>query len=532
MGELDPETRAEFEALRQQLGDEALAGLAEEDLEASRDTDFGHLEMTDSGITLHLDAPVDLPATKADEVAGTDPDFDTVVAEIDARASAVDPNPSLERVEMLLDLLGTPQQSFDVIQVAGTNGKTSTARMADSLLRGLGRRTGLFTSPELSRITECVIVDGEELSQARFVEVYRDIEPYVRMVDEHFAAEARAPMSRFEVLVGIAYAAFADAPVDVAVIEVGMGGTWDATNVVEADVAVITPIGFDHQRFLGSTLGEIAAQKAGIIKPRGGFDAEGGGFGPAENVAIVAEQEPEAMDAILRRAVEVGAAVARQGRDFAVGESTVAVGGQQLVLRGLGGEYRDIFLPLAGAHQAANASLALAAVESFFGVTRESPLDADAVRKGFGEVAVPGRFERVHGEPVVLVDAAHNPHGVTTLSDTLARDFNFRSVIGVVSIFEDKDARAMLEAMAPVLDEVVITRNSSSRAMEASDLAEIAYEVFGDDRVRVEEHLGTAVELAMDLADEEGPEGVGVLVTGSIATAGDARAYLRARRDI
>lgn len=523
MAQLDPETRAAFEALRMQLGSEALEGLDEPDLEPARDTDFGRIEMTDSGITLNLSEP---PAA-APEVGeeGTHPEFEELCSLFDARAAATDPNPTLERVAMLMDLLGSPQQSFDVIQVAGTNGKTSTARMADSLLRSLNRRTGLFTSPELRRITECIVIDGEEISQARFVDVYRDIEPCVRMVDEHFEAQGKPAMSRFELLVSVAYAAFADAPVDVAVIEVGMGGTWDATNVVEADVAVITPVGLDHQRFLGDTLGEIAAHKAGIIKPRAA-----GGYGPAENVAIVAEQEPEAMEAILRRAVEADAAVARLSRDFAVAESRVAVGGQQLVLNGLGGEYGEIFLPLAGAHQAANAAVALAAVESFFGVTREHPLNADAVREGFAAVEVPGRVERVHGEPVVLVDAAHNPHGAATLAATLERDFNFRSVIGVVSVFADKDARAMLESLRPVLSEVVVTRNSSPRAMEAADLADVAYEVFGDDLVRVEDHFGAALELAMELAEEQGPEGVGVLATGSVATAGDARAYFRTYR--
>lgn len=526
MAEMDPETRAAFEALRQQLGSEALEGLDEAELAPARDTEFGRIEMTEAGITLNLAGTADTVAEAAPErEEGPNPEFEELVLLFDARASAIDPNPTLERVEMLMDLLGSPQQSFDVIQVAGTNGKTSTARMAESLLRSLGRRTGLFTSPELSRITECVIIDGEEISQDRFVEVYRDIEPYVRMADEHFEAKGAPPMSRFELLVGVAYAAFADAPVDVAVIEVGMGGTWDATNVVEADVAVITPIGLDHQRFLGDTVGEIAAHKAGIIKAR-----SADGPGPEENVAIVAEQEPEAMEVILRRAVETSAAVARQGRDFSVAESRVAVGGQQLVLSGLGGEYDDIFLPLSGAHQAANASVALAAVESFFGVTRERPLSADAVREGFAAVEVPGRFERVNGEPVVLIDAAHNPHGARTLAATLERDFNFRSVIGVVSIFADKDARAMLETLRPVLSEVVITRNSSPRAMAARDLAEVAYEVFGDDLVRVEEHFGAALELAMELAEEQGPEGVGVLATGSVATAGDARAYFRTYR--
>ncbi len=526
MAEFD---RDAYEALRAQLGDEALEGLDPADLESARETDFGQLEMTDYGITLKLGegAPADEPdePTQAAPAEGDHPEFADVVAKLDARQAANDPNPSLDRIAMLTDFLGTPQQSFDVIHVAGTNGKSSTARMAESLLRALNRRTGLFTSPELERVTECMVIDGEEISQTRFVDVFRDIEPYVEMVDQTFAERGEATMSRFEVLVGIAYAAFADAPVDIAVIEVGMGGTWDATNVVEADVSVITPVGIDHQAFLGDTLEEIAAQKAGIIKAR-----ERDGYGPAENIAIVAEQEPEAMRVILERAVETDAAVARLGRDFAVDEAGVAVGGQQLQLNGLGGVYDDIFLPLSGAHQAANAAVALAAVESLFGVTRERPLDLDSVRRGFAEVAVPARVERVLGEPVVLVDAAHNPHGAATLAETMGRDFNYQSVIGVVSVFADKDARAMLTALEPVLADVIITHNTDPRAMDAHELAEIAYEVFGDERVRVDDHLPSAVELAIELAEEEGPEGVGVLVTGSVATAGQARAYLRSAR--
>ncbi|AQQ15904.1 Folylpolyglutamate synthase [Corynebacterium glaucum] len=474
-------------------------------------------ELTEHGITMRLNGPVETGEEAGERTVPaepeTHPDFEDVVAQLDARAGAVDPNPSLERIAMLMDLLGEPQRSFAAIHVAGTNGKTSTARMSESILRALGRRTGLFTSPEMTSLTECIVIDGEEISQTRFVETYRDIEPYIDMVDAQFDPG----MSRFEVLVGIAYAAFAEAPVDVAVVEVGMGGTWDATNVIDADVSVITPVGMDHQAFLGETVSEIAAQKAGIIAP-------------GERVAVVAEQDEDAMHAILERAVEVDAAVARAGRDFTVGEAVVAVGGQQLTLNGLGGTYDDVFLPLAGAHQAANASVALAAVEAFFGASSEHPLDADAVREGLGEVTVPGRLERVHVDPIVLVDAAHNPAGADSLAATMQRDFNFQSVIGVVSIYEDKDARSMLTALEPVCAELVITRNHSPRAMEAHDLGEIAADIFGDYRVRVEEHLGAALELAIELAEEDGPEGGGVLVTGSIATAGEARAYLRARK--
>ncbi len=516
------------------------------ELHPERDTEFGRLSMTDGGITLNLGGTeqehaepepddgelahlADLVGVRVGELAGDDASvseepFDHAAlerlnAELDARAGATDPNPSLDRIAMLLDLLGSPERTLKVIQVAGTNGKTSTARMAASLLRALGHRVGLFTSPELTRVTETIEIDGAEIAPGRLSEIYDELAPYLQLVDAKFDT----PLSRFEVLVAMAYVAFADAPVDVAVVEVGMGGTWDATNVADADVAAITPIGLDHQGFLGDTLTEIAAQKAGIIKARGAD-----GLGPAENIAVVAEQEPEAMRAVLERAVEVDAIVARAGSEFSVGASTVAVGGQQLDLRGLGGDYNDIFLPLAGAHQATNASLALAAVEAFFGVTREHPLDLNAVREGFARVRVPGRIERFGTAPVLLVDAAHNPHGARTLSAALRRDFNYAGLVGVVSIFADKDASAMLTALEPELREVVITQNSSPRAMDAYELAELAYAIFGDDRVRVEAHLPAAIELAREIAEEADEDGMGVLITGSVATAGDVRAFLTA----
>lgn len=519
------------------------------ELHPERDTEFGRLSMTESGITLNLGgegaaseqghtAPeedelaqlADLVGVRVGELAGeehaspSDEPIDhaalqRLTTELDTRAGASDPNPSLERISMLLDLLGSPERTLKVIQVAGTNGKTSTSRMIASLLRALGHRVGLFTSPELTRVTETIEIDGAEIAPGRLAEIYDELVPYLQMVDAKFPT----PLSRFEVLVAMAYVAFADAPVDVAVVEVGMGGTWDATNVADADVAVITPIGLDHQGFLGETLPEIAAQKAGIIKAR---DTDG--IGPAENIAVVAEQDPDAMRAILERAVEADAIVARAESEFGVAKSTVAVGGQQLQLRGLGGDYTEVFLPLAGAHQAANASLALASVEALFGVTRDHPLDRDAVREGFARVRVPGRIERFGTAPVLLVDAAHNPHGARTLAAALRRDFNYAGLVGVVSIFTDKDAAAMLAALEPELREVVITQNSSPRAMDAYELAEIAYGIFGDDRVRVEAHLPAAIALAREVAEDADEDGMGVLITGSVATAGDARAFLTA----
>ena len=319
----------------------------------------------------------------------------------------------------------------------------------------------------------------------------------------------------------MSYAAFADAPVDVAVVEVGMGGLWDATNVINADVAVITPIGLDHTDYLGSTVEEVAREKAGIIKPRWDLDDL---LTPPDNVAIVADQDPAAMTVILEQAVRADAAVARAGSEFGVVSSTIAVGGQQLTLQGLGGDYTDIFLPLSGEHQANNAAVALAAVEAFFGAGSGRMLDIDTVREGFASVESPGRLERVRATPTVFIDAAHNPHGARALGRALQRDFSFNRLIGVVGVLSDKDYVGVLTELEPVFGEIVCTQTRSPRALDAYELAEHAREIFGEERVHVADTLPSAVELAVELAEEgEMVSGNGVVITGSVVTAGEAR---------
>src|ERR671916_399790 len=290
-------------------------------------------------------------------------DLARVEAELLARWPETRLEPSLGRISALVDLLGSPHRAYPVVHVAGTNGKTTTARMVDELLRGFGLRVGRFTSPHLQSVRERIVLDGEPVSAERFVETYDDIAPYVQMVD----AAGEHPMSFFEVTVGMAYATFAEAPVDVAVIEVGMGGTWDATNVVDARVAVVTPVALDHAEYLGPDVGTIAGEKAGIIK--------------RDAIAVLARQQPGALDALVRRAVEVEAVVAREGTEFGVLDRRVAVGGQQVRLQGLGGEYDEVYLPLFGAHQAQNAVTALAAVEAFLGAGASTgPIEQETER--------------------------------------------------------------------------------------------------------------------------------------------------------
>ncbi|MFB7910431.1 bifunctional folylpolyglutamate synthase/dihydrofolate synthase [Kitasatospora sp. NPDC056076] len=420
--------------------------------------------------------------------------------------------PSLDRIEALMDILGQPQRSFPSIHITGTNGKTSTARMIEQLLNTFELRTGRYTSPHVESVTERITLDGAPISPERFVEVYRDIEPYVQMVD----AAQPVPMSFFEVLTGMAYAAFADAPVDVGVVEVGMGGSWDATNVIDSAVAVITPIGLDHTDKLGNTTGEIAVEKSGIIK--------------SGAVAVVAQQQLDAAQVILRRAVEVDATVAREGMEFGVIRRELAVGGQLVTLRGLGGEeYEDVFIPLHGEYQAHNAALALAAVEAFFGVggARGGQLDVDKVRQGFSGVSSPGRLEIVRRSPTIILDAAHNPHGARATVAAINESFGFTRLVGVIGTSGDKDVAGVLEAFEPILAEVVITQNSTHRAMDVDALAALAVEIFGDDRVQVEPRLDDAITAAVTLAEEEGDlGGAGVLVTGSVITVGEARLLL------
>ena len=484
-------------------------------------TDGGPVEITESGLTLNLGlgsedeyneaAPQEVSAEELRALA-------EVEDELNERWPETKIEPSLDRIEMLMDLLGHPERSFDVIHIAGTNGKSSTARMVDSLLRAFHRRVGLVTSPHLQRVTERIGIDGQPIHPRDYVRIWHEIKPFVEMVD----AQSDVPMSKFEVLVGLSYAAFADAPVDVAVVEVGLGGRWDATNVVNADVSVITPVGLDHTDYLGDTLAEIAGEKAGIIKPREDADDP---LTPNENIVVIAEQDPEAMRVILQQAVDVEAGVARSGSEFAALESRIAVGGQQVNIQGLGGLYEDIFLPLHGEHQAKNAAVALAAVEAFFGASAGHPLDVATVRNGFAQAISPGRLERVRTSPTTFIDAAHNPHGAKALGAALDRDFDFARLIGVLSIFADKDATGILTALEPYLTEVVITQNSSPRALDAYDLAETARDIFGEERVYVADNLPGAYAQAVELAeDAEVQSGSGIIITGSVVTAGDARA--------
>ncbi|MBV9920597.1 MAG: bifunctional folylpolyglutamate synthase/dihydrofolate synthase [Pseudonocardia sp.] len=432
-------------------------------------------------------------------------EFLAVEAALDRRWPETAMEPSTDRIAALVDALGSPHRGYPVVHITGTNGKTSTARMIDTLLTEIGLRTGRYTSPHLQRATERINVDNRPVTPERYVDLYREVEPFVDIVDASHGA-----LSKFEVLTAMGFAAFADAPVEAAVIEVGLGGRWDATNVADGTVAVITPIGLDHAEFLGTDVLGIAREKSGIIKPGA--------------VAVMAAQDPAVAQVLLERCVEVDAQVAREGVEFGVVSREIAIGGQRLALRGLSGTVDEIFLPLHGEHQGGNAALALAAVEALIGAGPQQPIDPDAVRAGFAAVRSPGRLERVAGgESAVFIDAAHNPHGARALAATLTAEFRFTRLVGVLGVMREKDARGILTELEPVLAEVVVTSNTSPRAMDPDELGAVASEVFGAERVSVSPSLSRAIAEARELAEEDGESGAGVIVTGSVVTAGEAR---------
>jgi dihydrofolate synthase/folylpolyglutamate synthase len=415
--------------------------------------------------------------------------------------------PTLDRISALVDILGSPQLSYPTIHVGGTNGKTTTSRMIDSLLFEMGLRTGRFTSPHLESYLERISINGQPIDAKELIFSFNDISPYLDLMDSKF----ENPISFFEAITALAFAAFAEHPIDVGVIEVGMGGQWDATNVVAADVSVITPIGLDHMEYLGSTISEIAATKAGIIKENG--------------FIVLAQQTPEAAVELLRRAAEVGADVAREGLEYSIDSRAIAVGGQLISITGLRGHYDDIFLPLHGKHQASNAAAALIAVEAFFG---EQDLDIDAVRAGFANVTSPGRCEVIHRDPTIILDAAHNPHGAKAIAETMQSEFTFDEVTGIVALMADKDALGILQALEPVMNLVIVTTNSSERSMNVADLSKLATQVFGADRVFEEETLEGAIDRAVkDSVRPLSDESLAILITGSVVTVGEARTAVR-----
>ncbi len=434
--------------------------------------------------------------------------LDLVEAALLARWPESRLEPSMDRIEALTYALGSPQLTYPTIHITGTNGKTTTSRMIDSLMRELGYRTGRFTSPHLETILERISINGEPITAEGMIATYNDIALYLDLID----SRQPHPISFFEAMTALAFVAFAEFPIDIGVIEVGMGGEWDATNVVMSQVAVFTPIGLDHMEYLGETIEEIATTKAGIIKP--------------ESHVVVAAQPVEVAKILTERIIEKGAMPYREGVEFAVTERALAVGGQLLTIRGVHGEYKEIFVPLYGAHQAQNASVALAAVEAFAGTA----LDIEAVRRAFANVESPGRCEIIYRDPTVIVDAAHNPHGAHALAETLRNEFDFETIFGIVGILGEKDALGLLQELEPVIDRLVVTASTSPRALPVDDLYALAVQVFGAERVFREPSLQSAIATTLEQCTliNQKSEGVsGIVITGSVVTAGEAKTFLR-----
>lgn len=425
----------------------------------------------------------------------------------------------LDATERACRLLGDVHKSAPVVMLTGTNGKSSTARMVDAILSAAGLRVGRFTSPHLHRVTERIAVDGEEVSERVFVDAYDAAAPILEMVDAELVAADRPKLTFFEALTVLAFAIFAEAPVDVMVIEVGMGGEWDSTNVADAAVCGFAPIGYDHQAYLGDTLTEIAATKAGIlnrsIDPTPSPDP----------VAVIAEQTAEAAEALAVQTAARGAAALWAGQNFWLRGRERAVDGQLIDVQGLYSGYPDLFLPLHGEHQAHNAALAIAMCEAFL-ADADKPLNSEIVAEGMSQVTSPGRAEILRTEPTILVDGAHNPAAAEVLADTIDEAFDFEFVVAVVAMFADKDPHGVLEYVHRFADRIVVSEALSPRALEHGELAAAAAEWFDPEDVTDTPDLNAALMAAIDLVNSQDSRHAGIVVTGSLLTVAEARTLL------
>jgi dihydrofolate synthase/folylpolyglutamate synthase len=413
-------------------------------------------------------------------------------------------------VRRLAELVGSPQLSYPVIQVAGTNGKTSTSRAIESLLRAHGLRTGLFTSPHLIDFSERFQLDGEPVADSVLVAAWDELRLPLQVVDAELEAAGHGRITFFEALAVLAFSIFADAPVEVAVIEVGMGGEWDATNIADAQVAVFTPIALDHTEILGNDIATIAKTKAGIIKPG--------------STVVTAVQDPEALAEIEEAAADKGSRLVVKGRDFRLLEDRLAVGGRQIdVLSVTGQTYDPAFVPLHGKYQAENIALAIAAVEAFFG--SERPVPEEVLDEGLGQLTSPGRLQLIGNDPIVYVDSAHNPHGVRALVDAVTESFSFEELALVVGILEEKDASGLLEALAPIAHHVTTTPVNSVRTLDSERLFALASEAIPDTPIEAASSLPEALDFARAWAGRS--EGRAILVVGSVLLAGEAIEYSR-----
>jgi dihydrofolate synthase / folylpolyglutamate synthase len=426
--------------------------------------------------------------------------FEDALAQLDARQPEHMPGPSLDRIRVLVDYLDHPERTYPTVHVTGTNGKTTAARVAASVACAHGLTAGLFTSPHLLSVTERFEVCGVPMTIAEFASEWEHVEPFLRLVDDAGSGE----VTYFEAVTGLAFLWFADKPVGLGVFEVGMGGSWDATNLIAGDVAVVTPIGMDHVAELGPTLTDIAGEKAGILKPG--------------KVGVIREQVDEAERVLGARADEVGTTLRWEGPDWEVEERLQAVGGQSLRVRGLHATYDDLFLPLFGEYAAHNAAAGIVAIEAFTG----QALHEESVRDGLRVVQAPGRLEVVEHDPSVILDGAHNPDGARALADAMREFFRWKRLHLVIAVSANKDLEGMVDALAPITDVVFATRNDSVRSAEAQAVA-AAFEARDVD-VEIQSSVAVGIEAARAAAAKDDV----ILVAGSLFTVADAKRALSA----
>ena len=445
-------------------------------------------------------------------------ELDEILAELYARQPEQHIRPRLEPTARLVGLMGDPQKNYGIIHITGTNGKTSTTRMIERILREHNLRTGRFTSPHLVHINERIALDGVPVEDERLASVWDDIQPALEIADRELLAAGEAKLTFFEALAVLAFAVFADAMIDVLVLEVGMGGEWDSTNVADGDVAVFTPIDLDHTERLGATIADIAETKAGIIKPGA--------------IVVSSAQTPAAREVLERRS-SIATRLVWLGEDFSVESQGKNRGVQTFAVSGLAGNYSSLGLRLFGEFQISNAAVAVAAVEAFLG-GGEHPINHDLLQIALLEADSPGRMQLVAGEPDILLDAAHNPSGVQTLVSSLESDFADRFRVAVISILADKDAKGMFERMADCFDYIVVTQSSSPRAISVAELEKIASAVLDPKKIKAAPSLVEAISLAGSLIAKasdviQAPDGKSdagvrdglVVVSGSISLVGD-----------
>lgn len=442
------------------------------------------------------------PEKKSDE-AYWEEKADSVLEKLLLRIPENKIRPRLEPTARAAALLGDPQKSYRVVHVTGTNGKTSTTRFIERILREHGLRTGRFTSPHLVKLNERIAIDGEPVSDEILYTIWSDIEPILDFVDEELLAQGDTKLTFFEALAVLGFAIFADAPVDVLVLEVGMGGEWDSTNVADGDVAVFTPIDLDHTERLGKTISEIATTKAGIIKA---------------NAFVVSSSQPEEASIILKsRALETGDYFAEFGKEFSVIATTPTETGQRISVQGLVHPYGPFEAPVFGSHQSENLAVAIAAVEAFLG-GGEIPINDDVLRSAISDISSPGRLQLITSVPPVLLDAAHNPAGAKVLASAIRQEFSQKPLIAVISVLAEKDARGVLVELSELFERVVVTASTSPRAIPAEELGLLAKELYGEDSVQIASTSTEALALARSWAEQN--DGM-VVVSGSISLVGD-----------